>query len=445
MKQKVVGLCVAAGIAGGTAVLLKKQGYNLLGVPDANATGSKVIITNAPAVSEPKEIKAEQLLHYKNLVKTFKPSDFQPDDWFTSNCHFQTIVGSGALTGKLFGDPVRPFTTTKRRIETPDNDFFDIEYCNDINDSDDVVLILHGLEGTAKSAYVTNTAKALIDRGFSCILVSFRGCSGELNRTPGAYHVGFTTDLRQLVDLLVQELPGKRFYFTGTSLGGNVILKYLGELGHEAELKKNIAGAAVACVPFDPKRCQSKIDVGWNRVLYSENFLATLKRKAEFQYKRFPGSFDIDGVRAARTVGDFDEAYIARLYNFKDKFDYYERSGSIRFLQNIRVPTIAFNAVDDPFIEAGSLPTEEAHVGDEAPVRLIYHNHGGHCGFYTRRMRLPKSPVAITTEEGDKAAATTTVEEYEDVPVPPHGWLAEEAARCLDHIRRNRSVSRDTQ
>eukprot|EP01033_Poteriospumella_lacustris_P000834 gene833-597_t len=377
MKQKVVGLCVAAGIAGGTAVLLKKQGYNLLGVPDANATGSKVIITNAPAVSEPKEIKAEQLLHYKNLVKTFKPSDFQPDDWFTSNCHFQTIVGSGALTGKLFGDPVRPFTTTKRRIETPDNDFFDIEYCNDINDSDDVVLILHGLEGTAKSAYVTNTAKALIDRGFSCILVSFRGCSGELNRTPGAYHVGFTTDLRQLVDL--------------------------------------------------------------------ENFLATLKRKAEFQYKRFPGSFDIDGVRAARTVGDFDEAYIARLYNFKDKFDYYERSGSIRFLQNIRVPTIAFNAVDDPFIEAGSLPTEEAHVGDEAPVRLIYHNHGGHCGFYTRRMRLPKSPVAITTEEGDKAAATTTVEEYEDVPVPPHGWLAEEAARCLDHIRRNRSVSRDTQ
>lgn len=266
MSQKVARVVAAVGVIGGAAYGYRREQVKELW-EGWQPTATKPVVIKEDLK---KEVDVLNLPYYRNVVKSFQPSQFKPDDWFTANCHFQTIIGSGAVAGKLFGDPTRPFSTVTRRIETPDGDFFDIEYCNDIESSNDLVIILHGLEGNAKSAYVTNTAKALLDKGFSCILVSFRGCNGELNRTPGAYHVGFTQDLRQLVDILRQELPHKRFYFTGTSLGGNVILKYLGEMGESARKEKNIEGAAVACVPFDPKRCQSKIDVGWNRILYSE-------------------------------------------------------------------------------------------------------------------------------------------------------------------------------
>lgn len=165
--------------------------------------------------------------------------------------------------------------------------------------------------------------------------------------------------------------------------------------------------------------------------------MASLKQKAEVQYQRFPGSFDIEGVRKAKTVGDFDDAYIAKLYNFKDKFDYYEKNGSINFLRHIRVPTIAFNAIDDPFIESGSLPTEE-HVGDIAPVRLIYHEHGGHCGFFTSKIYLPQIQRGTTMPKETDSQGTIV---YTPHPVPKHGWLAEEASRCLDHIREKRVPS----
>lgn len=215
--------------------------------------------------------KDTRLSDHRRIVESFKASRFQPDGMgiVRANCHVQTILGTGALAGKIFGDPKRPFSITSRRIETPDGDFFDIEYCDDINDSEDVVIILHGLEGTSRSAAITNTAVACKEKGFSCILFNFRGCSGEENRTPGGYHVGFTQDLTQLIDLLHAEHPQKRIYLTGTSLGGNVILKYLGEQGSQARDKK-VYGAAVACVPFDPKTCQSKLDVGLSRAIYSE-------------------------------------------------------------------------------------------------------------------------------------------------------------------------------
>lgn len=133
--------------------------------------------------------------------------------------------------------------------------------------------------------------------------------------------------------------------------------------------------------------------------------------KAEEQHKTFPGSFDIDGVRSAKTIGEFDDAYIAKIYGFQDKFDYYRQCGSKWWLHKIRVPTFAMNALDDPFIDETSLPNEK-DVG-EAPVRLIYHAKGGHCGFSTNRMSTePNSPA-----------------------VPSYGWLAEELSRMIDHIR----------
>lgn len=133
--------------------------------------------------------------------------------------------------------------------------------------------------------------------------------------------------------------------------------------------------------------------------------------KAELQNAQFPGLFDIEKVRQARTIGEIDDFYVAPLFGFKDKFDYYEKCGSKAFLSRIRVPTVAINAIDDPFIEAKALPKAE-HVQD-APVRLIYHRYGGHCGFWASTMSSkPNSP-----------------------PVPSHGWLGEELSRALDYIR----------
>lgn len=149
-----------------------------------------------------------------------------------------------------------------------------------------------------------------------------------------------------------------------------------------------------------------------------QSFLETLKAKAEIEYQRFPGYFSIEEVRACTTIGAFDDAYIARIYGFKDKFHYYRSSGAKWWLHKIRVPAVAINARDDPFIEEESLPTDE-HIGEHAPVRLIYPKHGGHCGFYTAQQHMG-------------------YEGGEQEPVPAHGWLAEELGRVLEHLEASR-------
>lgn len=147
--------------------------------------------------------------------------------------------------------------------------------------------------------------------------------------------------------------------------------------------------------------------------------METLKAKAELEHKQFPHSFDIEAIRACDTIGAFDEAYIARIYGFKDKFDYYDSSGAKRWLHKIRVPAVAINARDDPFVEETALPTA-ADVGELAPVRLIYHKYGGHCGFYTTQSNMGY--------EGCESE------------VPSHGWLGEELARVIEHIH-NKSTA----
>ena len=234
------------------------------------------------------------------------------------------------------------------------------------------------------------------------VLKSFRGCSeGEDNRKLGAYHLGFTDDLKTLVERLHIEDSSRKIYLSGFSLGGNVILKYLGEMGRGA-LELGVSGAVVTCVPFDPKSCQVKLDLNsFNRGIYIENFLSSLKRKAEAKNLRFPGVLDMDKLRAARTIGEFDEHFIARAFGFEGKLDYYEKCASKRFLSRIAVPSIAINARDDPFVMEEHLPTYEDVGG--APVRLVYKARGGHCGF------LSSGP------EGNY-------------------WLPNEMARAMEHI-----------
>ncbi|RYY88321.1 alpha/beta fold hydrolase [archaeon] len=344
------------------------------------------------------------------ISDAFDANDFHPSHWFGRNPHWQTIIGTGALKGRVFGHKQRSFATTEEVITTYDGDFFDVDFTSNVSTAESLVIILHGLESSNKGELVTNFAEAMLSRGFGCVLPCFRGCSGKTHVNPGGYHMGFTDDMNRLVDVLNERYPDKHIYLCGFSLGGNVCLKFLGEQGRTA-WKRNIRGAAVTCVPFDPVACHLKIDVGFNRAVYSENFLQTIKAKAEQQYVMFPGSFDITPVRNAKTIGEIDDYYISKLYGYEDKFDYYAKCGSKWFLHKIRVPVLAINAIDDPFIESSSLPTEK-DVKD-APVRLVYHPHGGHCGFATKYMNS-----------------------RENAPrVPEYGWLGEELSRALDHIR----------
>ncbi len=218
-------------------------------------------------------------MNAKQIARSFQASNFESAKGLFgifTNCHYQTIVGSEALRVKLIGNIPRNFQTSSQRFETRDSDFFDVEFSDNIETSLGVVVVLHGLESSTKGPLVTKMASSFINAGFAVCLMSFRGCNGDDNLTQGAYHLGFTTDVHQLVEYINNKYPKLNIYLSGFSLGGNVCLKYLSEIGENC-IKLNCKGAVVTSVPFDPVASQHKIDQGFNRFVYSENFLATLK------------------------------------------------------------------------------------------------------------------------------------------------------------------------
>ena len=215
----------------------------------------------------------------KIVVSSFSPSEFKvsTSGWdflsVASNPHWQTIFGTGALHSKLFGPKQRSFeTTTEKVITAKDNDFFYIEHTSNIDSCESIVVIVHGLESNPRSNLCTNLAEAFLSRNMGCCLVAFRGCHGdgtEDNNTVGSYHFGFTDDLDQVVDILNSRHPSKNIYLCGFSLGGNVVLKFLGEQSYAAA-NRRIVGAVATCVPFDPFSGQEKLDRGFNRYMYAE-------------------------------------------------------------------------------------------------------------------------------------------------------------------------------
>jgi len=329
------------------------------------------------------------------IASSFAPPRFIPAPYAT-NPHLMTILGAEVLF--TYGpDALREgLDVQRRRYDTPDGDFFDVDYILHEEPGASVaatlgavpaaerpmVVMLHGLESDSKSPVCCRMARAFRRRGFDVAIVCFRSCSGELNRQPGAYNLGFTADVDQLCHSLHAAEPRRRLFLSGFSLGANAICKFLGELGSKAA-DRGICGGAVACVPFAPSACSPLLENGIGKWLYSANFLRTLIPKAEAQAAMLKARgdrvpFDLEAVRAASTIGEFDEAFIAPIYGFRDKWDYYQQQGSIRFLPDVRVPVFAMNALDDPFIERSSLPTPN----EVSPtVALYYPPAGGHIGF----------------------------------------------------------------
>ena len=235
------------------------------------------------------------------------------------------------------------------------------------------MVLFHGLEGSSRSHYALALMAAVRDRGWRGVVVHFRGCGGELNRLPRAYHSGDSAEVDWILRRLRPRNP--RLFAVGVSLGGNALLKWLGETGAPAAAV--LDGAAAVSAPVDLMAAGNALDHGFN-IVYVRQFLPTMKSKSLAKLARYPGLFDAARVRAAGTLREFDDIVTAPLHGFRNTDDYWTRASSKPKLGEIRVPTLLVNARNDPFLPARALP----RTGEvSAMVTLEQPESGGHAGF----------------------------------------------------------------
>lgn len=294
---------------------------------------------------------------------------YSPARWLAGP-HAQT------MWGRFFRRTPHMPTRTER-WETDDGDFLDIVRLDAPRGRPHLVM-LHGLEGAPRSHYVRGLFLEAKRREWAADLLVFRGCGGELNRTRRFYHSGETTDLDAVARRLLAADANAPFLFVGVSLGGNVLLKWLGEQGDSAP--DRIAAAAAVSVPFDLARASRHISKGFSRV-YERHFLRSLRRKALAKLEQFPDLVSRERVVSARTLYDFDDVVTAPVHGFANADDYYTRSSSIHFLPSIRVPTLLLSAVDDPFLPADVLDDVRTLASGNACIELEFPAEGGHVGF----------------------------------------------------------------
>lgn len=273
----------------------------------------------------------------------------------------------------MLAPPPRP-ALARERWDTPDGDFIDVDWAGP-REARRVLVLFHGLEGGSDSHYARALAAAAPAAGWRIAIPHFRGCSGEPNRTARAYHSGDSEE----VDWILRRFSGDVFPI-GVSLGGNALLKWLGERGDEAAAI--VRRAAAVSAPLDLAAAGHALDRGLNRLLYTRHFLTTLKPKSIAKLEVFPGIYDGARVRRARTFREFDDLVTAPLHGFRDADHYWTASSSGSFLESIRVPTLVLNARNDPFLPAQDLV---AAARKAAPcVLLEFPRTGGHAGFRHR-------------------------------------------------------------
>jgi predicted alpha/beta-fold hydrolase len=267
-----------------------------------------------------------------------------------------------------------PIAFERERWETPDGDFIDLDWAGP-RDSGKRLVLFHGLEGSSKSHYARAIAGHAVKRGWCCVVPHFRGCSGEPNRLARAYHSGDSDEVDWVLRRLHSLAPASLLDVAGVSLGGNALLKWLGE--QEEGAGAVVGHAAAISAPLDVAATGHTLGRGFNRV-YSRMFLGSLKRKSLAKLKSFPGSFDGTAMRASRTLYEFDNAVTAPLHGFRDTDDYWQRASSWPVLSQIRVPTLILNAKNDPFMPESALArAREA----SKHVTLEFPEGGGHVGF----------------------------------------------------------------
>ena len=290
-------------------------------------------------------------------------SRFRPP-LFLRNGHLQTILG--ALLPRRFRNEV-----LAERLELPDGDFLDLDWVKAGHRR--LAVISHGLEGSSKNRDIRGLSAALNKAGWDTLAWNFRGCSGELNRCLRFYHSGETGDLSAVLSHAAGGYSS--LALVGFSLGGNMILKYLGEGNVHPFVH---AGVAISA-PVDLASSARALDRRPGNQIYLRRFMKSLAAKVEAKAKRFPTEIDATGVRDVRSFSIFDDRYTARIHGFRDAEDYWSQSSAIGYLNRISIPTLLLNAKDDPFLSLESFPYTE---GRQNPcLSLETPNSGGHLGF----------------------------------------------------------------
>lgn len=305
-----------------------------------------------------------------HIKTTFKPA------WWLKNAHLQTIYPT------LFRKFIMPADVSRERLSTPDNDFIDIDFCG--KDKQPIVILLHGLTGSSQSGYIKGLQYVLKEHGFRSVALNFRGCSGESNNLARCYHSGDTEDIHFLYQTLRQREPDTPIAAIGFSLGGNVLLKWLGEQGN----KLSLFCAISVSVPFVLSACATKLDSGLS-IIYRNNLIRELKKYLNFKFEHLIKQGRIAEANKITLLGDvstiksfwqYDDQVVAKLHGYLSAEDYYQKSSSRGFLNTIEIPTLIIQSKDDPFMTSDVIPNQ-SELSSKVIMEIT--QGGGHVGFIT--------------------------------------------------------------
>jgi uncharacterized protein len=308
----------------------------------------------------------------------FTPRPYRPAAWLPGP-HAQTMAG------RLLRRPAAP-VFHRERIELPDGDFVDLDIPSHArsgsappgaNDDAPLVLLLHGLEGSARRGYALNTYRELARRGVRAVGLNFRSCSGEPNRAARLYHSGDTADILHVLRLLAERYAHVPRGAIGFSLGGNALLKLLGEA--PAEATELVHAAVAVSVPYDLGAGADVLQRSVMGRFYTRRFVSSLVAKAESKRALLEDACSLERIRAARSFREFDDAATAPIHGFADAADYYARSSSMAYVAHIEVPTLLLHAADDPFLPVNAFP--QAAVNANPFIEAVITPAGGHVGF----------------------------------------------------------------
>ena len=292
-------------------------------------------------------------------------SSFKPA-WWLPGPHLQTLWPT------ICGRRIQPIPFESERIELPDGDFLDLTWVRK-NESGPIVILLHGLEGSIRSPYAKGMMQAIYHQKWRGVFMHFRGCSGEPNRLARSYHSGETGDVSHLAEILKERDPKAKLAAVGFSLGGNVLLKWLGETGDQSPL----CAAVAVSVPFELQNAANRIQRGFSQI-YQRHFLKCLYKRLSYKFEHYPAPFELPPFMDVNTIWEFDDKVTAPLHGFMSAKEYYDKSSSRQFLKKITVPTLLLQSEDDPFMTPDVIPHQ--HELSKA-IQLEVCQSGGHVGF----------------------------------------------------------------
>lgn len=295
-------------------------------------------------------------------------SNYKPPFLFR-NYHISTIYAS--LVRK-----VPAIEQSRERLELPDGDFLDLDWSfSTQGESTKLLIILHGLEGNTQRPYVLGMAGNFTRAGFDVAAVNFRGCSGEINRLYRSYNAGATEDLREVITCALKKNKYTEIVLTGFSLGGNLMLKYLGE-GNA--LPSEIKAAVAISTPCDLHQSLKKLEEPKNR-LYSRRFVKKLKQQLLMREAKFPQNIQKQEILDCKSLFAIDELYTGKAHGFENAIDYYGKSSALNFISSIEIPTLLINARNDEFLSENSSPVDLAEKNPNFFLEMP--EYGGHVGF----------------------------------------------------------------